>query len=222
MKLTIRSIPSTLSVSLVCLGAAHAASAEAPVRYQVSFERSWSAQTHPEDFPLLAHFSPVIGATHGRGYELLPQGKPATAGLEKLCEEGKHQPLDAEIRAAIAKGDAGVLIETTDPLRSVPGVATATFEIDAAHPMVSIAAMIAPSPDWCAVAADVSLQENGQWVAKKTVALEAWDVGTDSATSYRALDDDTQPRGQVQPSDSPFFVKSGRSVPVGSVTFVRQ
>jgi hypothetical protein len=146
----------------------------------------------------------------------------ATAGLEKLCEEGKHQPLDGEIRAAIEKGAAGALIETTDPLRNVPEKATATFEIDAAHPMVSIAAMIAPSPDWCAVAADVSLQENGQWVAKKTVALEAWDAGTDSATSYRALDDDTQPRGPVQPSDSPFFLKSGTRVPVGSVTFVRQ
>jgi hypothetical protein len=222
MNRTTRSIASTLSTSLLCFGAAQTASAEPPVRYQVSFERTWSAETHPQDFPLLAHFSPVIGATHGTRFELFPMRKTATAGLEHLCEEGKHQPLDAEIRAAIEKGAAGVLIETPDPLRSVPGKATATFEIDDQHPMVSIAAMIAPSPDWCAVAAGVSLQENGQWVAKKTVALEAWDMGTDSATSYRALDDDSQPRGTVQPSQTPYFVKDGKRVPVGSVTFVRQ
>ncbi len=155
MKRTIRSILSSLSISLLCLGAAHAASAESPIRYQVTFERTWSAETHPTDFPLLAHFSPVIGATHNGSYELFPIGKVATAGIEHLCEEGKHQPLDAEIRAAVENGTAGALIETPDPLRSVPGKATTTFEIDAAHPMVTIAAMIAPSPDWCAVAADV-------------------------------------------------------------------
>ncbi len=222
MQRTTRSIASTLSTSLLCLGAAQAASAQSPARYQVTFERTWSAETHPQDFPLLAHFSPVIGATHDASFDLFPTGKPATAGLEHLCEEGKHQPLDDEIRAAIKTGGAGALIETPDPLRSVPGKATTSFEIDAKHPMVSIAAMIAPSPDWCAVAADVVLYQDGQWVATKTVALEAWDMGTDSATSYRALDDDTQPRGKIQLNETPYFVKNGKRVPVGSVTFVRQ
>ena len=222
MKLTSRSIASTLSTAMLVLGAAKSGVAAPPIRYQVTFERTWSAETHPQDFPLLAHFSPVIGVTHGAKYEPFRIGGTATAGLEHLCEEGKHQPLDSEIKAAIASGAAGALIETADPLRSVPGQATAKFEIDEAHPMVSIAAMIAPSPDWCAVAADVVLYENGQWVAKKMLALEAWDMGTDSATSYRALDDDSQPRGTIQMNETPYFVKAGKRVPVGSVTFVRQ
>jgi hypothetical protein len=222
MKRTTRSIVSSLSTGLLCAGAAQAASVEEPVRYQVTFERTWSAQTHPQDFPLLAHFSPVIGATHSQAYEPFRSGGKASAGIERLCEEGKHQPLDAEIRAAIASGGAGALIETVEPLRSAPGSATASFGIDAAHPMVSIAAMIAPSPDWCAVAADVSLQENGRWVQEKTIELEAWDAGTDSATSYRALDADMQPRGALAPSGSPYFVQGGKRVPVGRVTFVRQ
>jgi hypothetical protein len=213
---------STLSATLASVAAAQAASAETPVRYQVTFERTWSDQTHPQDFPLLAHFSPVIGLTHDGSYEPFALGATASSGIEHLCEEGKHQPLDGEIRAAVSAGTAGALIETMDPLRSVPGRAVATFEIDAAHPMVSIAAMIAPSPDWCAVASDVPLRENGTWVKEKTVALEAWDVGTDSATSYRALDDDTQPRGKIALNPSPYFVRSGKRVPVGTVTFVRQ
>jgi hypothetical protein len=222
MKRTNRSIVSTVSTTLACLVAAPAAMAEAPVRYQVIFERTWSAQSHPQDFPLLAHFSPVIGATHNGRYQPFALGAAPSSGIEHLCEEGKHQPLDGEIRAAIADGRAGALIETAEPLRDVPGQAKASFEIDAVHPMVSIAAMIAPSPDWCAVAADVSLRENGAWVEQKQVVLEAWDAGTDSATSYRALDDDTRPHGKVSLNASPYFVKGGRRVPVGTVTFVRQ
>ena len=217
-----RMVCSTISSALLALLAAQPAVAAPAVKYQVTFERTWSAETHPKDFPLLAHFSPVIGVTHGAKYEPFEIGATATAGNEHLCEEGKHQPLDAEIKAAIASGAAGALIETPDPLRDVPGKAVTTFEIDEAHPMVSIAAMIAPSPDWCAVAANVMLYENGQWAAKKTVELVAWDMGTDSATSYRALDDDTQPRGTLQLNDSPYFVMSGKRMPVGSVTFVRQ
>jgi hypothetical protein len=212
---------STLPAALACL-AAGPVSAEPGARYQVTFERTWSSETHPEDFPLLAHFSPVIGATHGAGFALFREGGSATPGLEKLCEEGKHQPLDAEIRSAIAAGQAGALIETSEPLRSAPGQALASFEIDPAHPRVSIAAMIAPSPDWCAVAADVALQEDGRWVAEKSVTLYAWDVGTDSAQSYRALDADMQPRGPLRPSDSRYFLRGGEPTPVGRVRFLKQ
>jgi hypothetical protein len=215
----------TTSISILAagiLGLAGAASAAGPASYTVVFERSWSSDTHPQDFPLLAHFSPVIGVTHGAGYDPFRSGATPSAGIEKLCEEGKHQPLDGEIQAAIAKGAAGALIETADPLRSVPGQAETKFTIDPSHPRVSIAAMIAPSPDWCAIAADVELLEGGEWVAQKTVVLEAWDAGTDSATSYRALDDDTQPRAAIQLNALPYFVKDGKRVPVGRVTFVRQ
>jgi hypothetical protein len=222
MKCTLGILVTATLSGLAAASAASANSAMEPVHYQVVFERTWSETTHPQDFPLLAHFSPVIGLTHDGDYEPFHAGATASAGLERLCEEGKHQPLDGEIRAAVAKGDAGVLIETDAPLRSAPGRATASFAIDAAHPMVSIAAMIAPSPDWCAIAADVALFENGEWVAKKTVSLEAWDAGTDSASSYRASDADTQPRMPLQLNALPYFVKEGKRVPVGTVTFVRQ
>lgn len=199
-----------------------AAAEESAATYRVTFERTWSERTHPQDFPLLAHFSPLIGATHADDFALFAEGSIASAGIERLCEEGKHQPLDAEIRSQIESGRVGALIETKEPIRSVPGAASTRFAIDAAHPMVSIAAMIAPSPDWCAVAAGVSLMEGGRFVAEKTVELHAWDVGTDSATSYRALDADTTPHAPEMRSRSPYFLRDGASVPVGRVTFVRE
>lgn len=198
------------------------ASTEPTARYEVIFERTWSSETHPEDFPLLAHFSPVIGATHAGSFALFASGAQASAGVEKLCEEGKHQPLDDELRSAMARGDVGSLIETDEPIRSAPGQAKRDFEIDERHPMVSIAAMIAPSPDWCAVASGVALRQNGRWLDRLSVDLLPWDAGTDSATRYRARDADMQPRGPVQPSDSPYFLQDGRLTPVGRVTFVRR
>ena len=201
--------------------AAHAEDVAGTARYRVDFERTWSSDTHPKDFPLLAHFSPVIGVTQAKGYELIPLGGTATPGLEMLCEEGKHQPLDSEIKASIAKGDAGVLIETMDPLRSVPQTATTEFTIDAQHPTVTIAAMIAPSPDWCAVAANVPLMQDGKFADQVSVELIAWDMGTDSGTSYRAFDSDTKPRAKIAKNDSPYFQKNGAPNPVGKVTFTR-
>jgi len=191
-------------------------------RYQVTFERGWTSESHPQDFPLLAHFSPVIGFTHAPGRGPLMLGGTASDGVEKLCEEGKHQPLDAEIRGAMGPGGVGALIETGDPIRDDHGKAVTDFEIDPAHSQVSIAAMIAPSPDWCAAALDVDLREGGHWVSEKRVALFSYDAGTDSATSYRALDHDMQPRGPIQPNASPYFNRDGKATPVGTVVFVRK
>ncbi len=219
MRAPIRTPLSVLSIALLGSVAAQAGDMPTTARYRVEFERTWSSASHPQDFPLLAHFSPVIGVTHDSGFELIRQGGTATPGLEKLCEEGKHQPLDSEIRSAIAGGHVGALIETGDPLRDAPQKAVVELEIDASHPMVSIAAMIAPSPDWCAVAPDVLLVEDGRFVDGRSVPLRAWDMGTDSATSYRALDADMQPRGPIEPSDSKYF--AGSAATVGSVTFTR-
>jgi hypothetical protein len=221
---TAQSLVLAFSTALLPFGAASAGAAEGAggARYEVVFERGWTSESHPKDFPLLAHFSPVIGETHAAGQGLFPIGSNASAGLEKLCEEGKHQPLDGEIQTAVAGGSAGMLIETMEPIRDEHGRVMATFEVDAKHPYVSIAAMIAPSPDWCAAALDVDLRDGTGWVKEKRVELFSYDVGTDAATSYRALDDDMQPRGAVQPNPSPYFNQQGKRTPVGTVTFVRQ
>jgi Spondin_N len=186
--------------------------------YAVTFEGSWSKATHPLEFPEGAHFSGLIGATHGTDYTIFVDGGRATEGLERLAEGGRHTPLDQEIKAALQVGTAGALIET-GPIKPVPGNAAATFEVDNEHQTVSIVAMIAPSPDWF-VGVSVDLRENGQWVAEKTVTAFAWDAGTDVGTTYKAPDANSGERIAV--NGAPHFLKDGQSVPVGTFTFVRQ
>ena len=72
----------------------------------VTLTPMWTAKSHPLEYPkagLLTgpHFSGLIGATHGAGYPLFTVGKAPTPGIERLSEMGKHDPLDAEIKAAM-------------------------------------------------------------------------------------------------------------------------
>lgn len=209
-----------LAAALLALAAAPAL-ADSSARYTVTFNGTWSAETHPLEYPSGAHFSGLVGATHNGEYRIFAEGGTATPGLEALSERGAHNPLDDEIRAAIAAGKAGALFEGA-AIFGPPGQAMAEFEIDERFPMVSLAAMIAPSPDWFAGIADVSLMENGEWVGEKTVTLYAWDAGTDDGVTYKAPDAEPMPHGMVSPNGSAHFAMDGQPVAVATVTFTRQ
>ena len=141
-------------------------------------------------------------------------------GIERLSEMGKHDPLDAEINGAIAAGNALALTES-EPLKDFSQTVTAEVAVDDAHPMVSLVAMIAPSPDWFAAVSDVNLMENGAWVASKTVDAEAWDSGGDDGTTYLADDKDTDPKKPTSLNKGQHFMKDGKTMPVGRITFTR-
>ena len=144
----------------------------------------------------------------------------ATAGLEALSERGAHSPLTEEVQAAVSSGSAGVLFESA-PLFEFPGTLAATFTADDAHPYVSAAAMIAPSPDWFTGVSNVSLKENGNWIDQISLTLFAWDAGTDDGTTYKATEVDNQPRKSVRLNASTHFIDNDGLKPIGIVTFKR-
>ena len=194
-------------------------------QYSVTFTRLWTDKTHPFEYPEAGvvtgpHFSGLIGATHGDGYVIFKQGTLPTPGLEKLSEEGKHSPLDQEIKDAIAAGKAGVLFET-GPIRDAANSETVTFTVSSQFPMVSAVAMIAPSPDWFAGVADVNLMEGGQWVSSKSVDLSAYDSGGDDGTTYKASDKDNDPKKPTTTASAPHFVVNGSRPPVGRLVFTK-
>jgi hypothetical protein len=194
-------------------------------QYSVTFTRLWTDKTHPFEYPEAGvltgpHFSGLIGATHGDGYAIFKEGTLPTPGLEKLSEEGKHSPLDQEIRDAITAGKAGALFET-GPIRDASKTETATFAVSSQFPMISAVAMIAPSPDWFAGAADVNLMESGQWVSSKSVDLYAYDSGGDEGTTYKASDIDNSPKKPTTKASTPHFVVNGNTPPVGRLVFTK-
>ena len=199
--------------------------AAGPATYKVEFTPLWTKASFPVEYPDTSlihrpHFSGLIGTGHNSGYHVFAVGQPPTPGLERLSEQGKHDPLDAEIKAAVAAGNALALSES-DPLKDFSQTATTQVNVDDAHPMVSLVAMIAPSPDWFAGVADVDLMENGAWVASKTVDVQPYDSGGDDGDTYLADDADANPKQPTKLNEGRHFVKDGAVMPVGRLTFTR-
>jgi hypothetical protein len=212
----------TAAVASADTAAAMAAPANlGPAEYTVVVKSRWTKAEHPFEWPAAAHFSGVIGATHQPAYEIFTVGTPPTPGLENLSEQGKHTPLDKEIRDAIAAGNAGVLFES-GPLRNFADSIVTSVKVDNAFRLVSLVMMVAPSPDWFTGVKDVNLAENGAWVPSKTLDLVAYDSGGDDGTTYLAADVDTNPKKPTSQAATRHFVINGTVVPVGSVTFTKK
>ena len=201
----------------VALAASQAYAAGVAV-YEVRVERTWSASSHPRDYPGdAAHFSPGIGATHAPAYRLFAEGGIATPGLEVLSQKGRTSPFDMEIAGAQDQGAVGNVFMLA-PVRIAGGESRAEFKADDRHAMVSFATMIAPSPDWFTGVASVALKRDGRWIDGETLPLYAWDSGTNDATTYQAAKVAVAPFAPTAVNRAPMFVRDGQPVPVGKVT----
>jgi len=193
----------------------------APAEYTVIIKSTWTKTTHPYEYPSGAHFSGMIGASHNAKYSIFAVGRRPTPGLEHLSEEGKHSPLDTEIRTAIDQGNALMLFESGG-LKNWKDSMVATVRVDPAHSLVDVVNMVAPSPDWFTGATNVNLDENGAWVARKTLTLPAYDSGGDNGKTYKAPDRDTNPKKPTTRAADRHFVIHGRVKPVAILIFVRK
>jgi hypothetical protein len=186
----------------------------------LSFEALWSAATHPTDFPPNPHFSGLIGAAHRPDVRLWQVGELASPGIKNMAEIGGKSPLDTEVDALIAAGDACVQI-SGGGINPSPGVVELTFAVNEDCSAVSVVTMIAPSPDWFLGVSALSLLEDGAWVDEKVVELLPYDAGTDSGVSYTSPNLPTEgPEGIFMIEDDPLLVDGGVP-PLGTFTFTR-
>src|SRR5262245_42337542 len=122
--------------------------ADSVASYTVTFVSTWSAATHPVNFPTTsAHFSGLIGATHDDRVRFWREGELASPGIQAMAELGSKTPLTDEIGAAMAAGTAQYVL-SGNGIRPSPGQVTLDFQISSTHPLVTLVSMIAPSPDW--------------------------------------------------------------------------
>jgi hypothetical protein len=192
----------------------------ATARYRVTFEASWSAATHPTDFPGNAHFSGLIGGTHGPAVSFWQEGDLATEGIRLMAERGRQSPLDLEVGAAIGAGTAQHVLAGDDVPRS-PGSASLEFDIGRDFPLVTLVTMVAPSPDWFVGVSGLSLIENGSWVSEKVVQLHPYDAGTDSGITFSSADIVTQPREPIHRISMGPLAEAAAVPDLGTFTFRR-
>jgi hypothetical protein len=194
--------------------------AAAAARYRVTFEASWSASSHPTDIPRNPHFSRLIGGTHNSTVKFWESGRLASEGIRLMAEQGRTTPLDTEVEAAIAAGQAQRVL-VGDGIDRSPDRVVLDFEISRDFSLVTLVSMLAPSPDWFVGVSGLSLIENGDWVPEKVVVLQPWDAGTDSGATFGSADLRTSPAEPIHLiGTGPLLV--GASVPpVGTFTFRR-
>lgn len=193
----------------------------ATATYRVSFEATWSRDTHPNMFPDNPHFSGLIGATHQQDVRFWQTGSLASNGIEAMAERGSKTPLDQDINQAITDGRAQNLLSGGGINRS-PGQVSLDFTAGVEHPYVTLVSMVAPSPDWFVGVSALSLLQDGDWASEIVVELHPYDAGTDSGTSYTSRDRDTMPRDPVSRIEGPPFQVGGAVPPLGTFTFRRQ
>ena len=185
--------------------------------YSVTFNATWSAQTHPTDFPPGPHFSPLIGAVHNDSVTFWASGETASPGIEQMAETGGTGLLASEIRAEMP--DNAISVVTGRGIGSPASTTIGEVLVTLDHPLITLVTMIAPSPDWFVGVAGQSLQnEFGQWLDEVVVVLYPYDSGTDDGTSYRSANADSSPR---QPIRSLKGVNPFSDEPIGTYTFTR-
>lgn len=189
------------------------------VRYQVVFSATWSSFTHPSQFPVGAHFSGLIGATHNSQLSVWAPGTPASPGIESMAETGSKFTLTSEVSSAISAGTAQYVLCGGGV--GSPGSVSVTFDISRSFSLVSLVTMIAPSPDWFVGVHDLDLCPNGQWLEEIVVSLLPYDSGTDSGVTYSAHNADTVPALPISRITGFPFAITGSVPPLGTFTFRR-
>ncbi|NNF57565.1 MAG: T9SS type A sorting domain-containing protein [Rhodothermaceae bacterium] len=208
-----------LCTLLFALSAAFPVAAQSSVAtYTVRFEATWSASTHPDQFPPGPHFSPLIGATHDGAATLWTVGGTASPGIESMAETGATATLASEVNGLIGAGHAAAVL-SGGGINLSPGEVSLTFQIPDTHPQVSLVSMLAPSPDWFVGVDGLALRDGSGWLSEQVVTLYAYDAGTDSGPAYTSANQDTQPQEAIALIDGAPFLVGVTVEPVGTFTF---
>ncbi|MCH7769902.1 MAG: spondin domain-containing protein [Bacteroidetes bacterium] len=193
---------------------------ETNARYKLTFNASWSAQTHPNEFPSSAHFSGLIGMTHNGNTMLFANGEIASIGIKNMAETGSKSPLETEIQDFISNGTGNTLI-SGGGINPLPGEVSLEFDITTSNSMVSVVSMLAPSPDWFIAVSNINLFENDEWVTSKTITVDIYDAGTDDGETFLSSNKPTIPRAAIFEIITPPLAINNVVAPLGSITFTK-
>ena len=161
--------------------------------YLVTFTINWNSTDFPTDYPSGAHFSRLIGWSHEADETLFKTGTMASEGIKNMAETGGTSPLDNELKALIEEGK-GYEHYIGSGLGSGSGEIEISVKVTEQYSSVTLATMVAPSPDWYIAVVDINLMENNSFVDQKTVEAHVYDAGTDSGSTFTSPNEATDPQ----------------------------
>lgn len=167
---------------------------EATAEYTVKFTGNWTLSSTPGGVVGSAHFTTIAGGKHNSSVSFWSSGATATSGLESLAELGITSGFISEINAS-THTDASF---TSGVSGGGTGTSTFTLTVKRTHPLITLASMIGPSPDWFVGLHDYSLLDSDDnWVSSVTVNLYPYDAGTEDGTEFTLSNSATSPQGVI-------------------------
>ncbi len=171
--------------------------AQTTVEYKVEFTSNWEA--HGPLPGASAHFTDLVVATHNNNITFLEMGQPASPGVTSVAELGTTGTFVNEVNAEKPNNAYNVTVGPDlffdGPRRDIT---IESLEVNSDFPLLSLASMIAPSPDWMIAVNSLSLQDSsGDWISEITMDLYAYDAGTRSNNTYNLGGPRTSPVGVI-------------------------
>jgi hypothetical protein len=202
------------TLTLVVFSAPHGFAAT--ITYEVDFNATWSAQSHPGAYPGGAHFSALIGGVHSPAVGFWAPGALASAGIEQMAEIGGTSALRNEVQTAISAGSALAVIQGSGV--NSPGGMSVMVDVTPEFPLVTLVAMVAPTPDWFIGVHGFDLRPGGIWTQQATVDLYAYDAGTEEGSGFSLSNPATSPPQPIALLAAPLSTAAPR---LGTFTFTR-
>ena len=214
-------ICTTFLAAVLAVFVSEPASAEGDALYALAVQLDWNETDHVADFPSNAHWSRLIAITHNSRYRLFRDGETASTGLALLATNGRTSVLEAELAEGRRRNRVAAH-EVVAGIANGVGTFEATLDLKPEAPFVSLATMLAPSPDWFAGADSISLRdETGAWREVVTLPLWVWDAGADDGKTFNAPNAETQPRQSIRLLTHPAFLTASGMKPIGEVSLIR-
>lgn len=162
--------------------------------YEVRFIFDWNSTDFPNEYPSSAHFSPLVGWVHEKDHSYFKEGELASSGIEQMAETGSTTTLVNELEALIDQNE-GLATYTGSGLNSGVGTISIDIEVNRDFPAVSLASMLAPSPDWFVACVSVNLlDEDNEFVLEKTLVGHVYDAGTEDGCGFSLNNPETMPQ----------------------------
>ncbi len=193
---------------------------QSTANYTISFTSTWSDITHPNvNFPSNAHWSDLVGANHNSSVTFVEMGELASPGIENVAETGSNSEFNDEVDNAITAGNAEQWLQQGfSPFAAISTATLSNITVSEDFPLLSLASMIAPSPDWMIYVNSLNLRNatNDGWKDTFTIDLFPYDAGTeDNDIVYSTSNNATNPH---QPISSLQGVAPFSSLKVGTLT----
>lgn len=192
------------------------------VVYEVEFVSTWSAASHPTDFPSNAHFSPFVALSHLSNAQLFTIGLNASEGIKEMAETGATNELENEINLWL---NSSVAVDKAigNTFNSPGNSNKVQIGVREGYHTITAVSMVAPSPDWF-VATQTTLYDatDGLWYDEVISHVNTYDAGTDSGPTFTSADATTTPQEPVTLiNNGPLTEGQDTVVNMGYFKFVR-